>query len=61
MEYFEDRATASDVSPQGFPARVMLRLALTLLIGIPACLTLLILFALEAPRAIRSSSRERTF
>jgi hypothetical protein len=56
MEYFEDRAAASDISPRGSPMRVLLCLALTLLIAIPACFAFVVLFALGTRRSVGPSS-----
>jgi hypothetical protein len=50
MELFEDRA--SDVSPQASPLRVLLRLALALVIAIPACLVLVIFLAFQAGKRL---------
>lgn len=52
MEYFEDGPSAFTLSPM----RSLLRVALTLLISIPACLALLIFLGLEMRRGMKSSS-----
>jgi hypothetical protein len=51
MDDFEDRGIASGPGPM----RLLLRVGLTLLFAIPACLALVIVFAFEARRGMTPS------